>query len=152
MAGARRSGGVGALIAVGDPRGLVETASALADGSCTSAELVDRCLAEIAVNDGRLGAFVTVFEARARAAARERDAERAAGVVRGPLHGVPVAVKDLFDVAGAVTQAGSPKLLTNVATADAVAVARLRAAGAVVVGKTRTHEFAYGVTLSLIHI
>ena len=146
MAGPCRDGGVGGLIAVGDPRGLVETASALADGSATSAELVDRCLAEIAVYDGRLGAFVTVFEARARAAARERDAERAAGVVRGPLHGVPVAVKDLFDVAGAVTGAGSVKLVGNVATADAVVVARLRAAGAVVVGKTRTHEFAYGVT------
>src|SRR5204863_9206938 len=68
------------------------------------------------------------------------------GIVRGPLHGVPVAVKDVFDVAGAVTAAGSPKLAGNLATTDAVAVARLREAGAVIVGKTRTHEFAYGVT------
>jgi aspartyl-tRNA(Asn)/glutamyl-tRNA(Gln) amidotransferase subunit A len=63
----------------------------------------------------------------------------------GPLHGVPVAVKDLIDVAGAVTGAGSPKLAGNVAGRDAEVVTRLREAGAVVVGKTRTHEFAYGV-------
>ena len=67
------------------------------------------------------------------------------GRALGALHGVPVAVKDLVDVAGEVTGAGSPKLAGNRARRDAEVVARLRAAGAVVVGKTRTHEFAYGV-------
>ena len=92
-----------------------------------------------------MGAFVVVLAEQARAEAGERDAERRRGVVAGPLHGVPVAVKDLIDVAGVVAGAGSPKLAGNLARRDAEVVAGLRAAGAVVVGKTRTHEFAYGV-------
>jgi aspartyl-tRNA(Asn)/glutamyl-tRNA(Gln) amidotransferase subunit A len=88
---------------------------------------------------------VTVLADQARVEAAARDAQRRRGGALGPLHGVPVAVKDLVDVAGAVTGAGSPKLAGNLATRDAEVVARLRAAGAVVVGKTRTHEFAYGV-------
>ena len=111
----------------------------------SSAELVEEALGRIEALDGRLGAFVAVLADQARAEAAARDAERAAGRVRGPLHGMPVAVKDLIDVAGAVTGAGSPKLTANRAEQDAPVVERLRAAGAVVVGKTRTHEFAYGV-------
>jgi Asp-tRNA(Asn)/Glu-tRNA(Gln) amidotransferase A subunit family amidase len=88
---------------------------------------------------------VAVLGDRARAEAADRDAERRWGGALGPLHGVPVAVKDLVDVAGVVTAAGSPKLAGNLAGGDAEVVARLRAAGAVLVGKTRTHEFAYGV-------
>ena len=126
--------------------GLVEQARRVRDGEATSVELVEQALERIELLDGRLGAFVVVFGERALAAAGERDAERRRGAVRGPLHGVPVAVKDLIDVAGEVTAAGSPKLAGNLAAADAEVVARLRAAGAVVVGKTRTHEFAYGVT------
>ena len=111
----------------------------------SSAALVEEALGRIEVLDGRLGAFVTVLADEARAEAAARDAERAGGRVRGPLHGVPVAIKDLIDVAGAVTGAGSPKLAANRAERDAPLVERLRGAGAVVVGKTRTHEFAYGV-------
>ncbi len=111
----------------------------------SSAVMVEEALGRIEALDGRLGAFVTVLADQARAEAAARDAERAAGQVRGPLHGVPVAVKDLVDVAGVVTGAGSPKLVANRAERDAPLVARLRAAGAVVIGKTRTHEFAYGV-------
>jgi Asp-tRNA(Asn)/Glu-tRNA(Gln) amidotransferase A subunit family amidase len=114
-------------------------------GQASSAELVEAALGRIAALDGRLGAFVTVLADEARAEAAARDAERAAGRPLGPLHGLPVAVKDLLDVAGAVTGAGSPKLAGNRAARDALVVARLRAAGAVIVGKTRTHEFAYGV-------
>jgi aspartyl-tRNA(Asn)/glutamyl-tRNA(Gln) amidotransferase subunit A len=114
-------------------------------GEASSAELVERALERIGAQDGRLGAFVLVLAERARAEAGERDTERRRGRVVGPLHGVPVAVKDLIDVAGEVTAAGSPKLAGNLATRDAEVVTRLRAAGAVVVGKTRTHEFAYGV-------
>jgi aspartyl-tRNA(Asn)/glutamyl-tRNA(Gln) amidotransferase subunit A len=111
----------------------------------TSAALVEEALGRIEALDGRLGAFVTVLTEQARSEAAERDAERAAGRVRGPLHGVPVAVKDLVDVAGVVTAAGSPKLEANRAERDAPVVERLRRAGAVIIGKTRTHEFAYGV-------
>ena len=111
----------------------------------SSAALVEEALGRIEALDGRLGAFVTVLTEQARTEAAERDAERAAGRVRGPLHGVPVAVKDLVDVAGVVTAAGSPKLEANRAERDAPVVERLRRAGAVIIGKTRTHEFAYGV-------
>jgi aspartyl-tRNA(Asn)/glutamyl-tRNA(Gln) amidotransferase subunit A len=111
----------------------------------SSVELVEEALGRIEALDGRLGAFVAVLADEARAEAAARDAEAAAGRVRGPLHGRPVAVKDLIDVAGVVTGAGSPKLAGNRAERDAEVVGRLREAGMVIVGKTRTHEFAYGV-------
>jgi aspartyl-tRNA(Asn)/glutamyl-tRNA(Gln) amidotransferase subunit A len=114
-------------------------------GTRSSVELVEEALGRIEALDGRLGAFVAVLADEARAEAAARDAEAAAGRVRGPLHGCPVAVKDLIDVAGAVTGAGSPKLAGNRAERDAEVVGRLREAGMVIVGKTRTHEFAYGV-------
>ncbi|HYT26898.1 MAG TPA: amidase, partial [Actinomycetota bacterium] len=125
--------------------GLVAAAALVRDGAATSTALVGQALERIGALDGRLGAFVAVLADRALDEATALDAERAGGRLRGPLHGVPVAVKDLVDVAGAVTAAGSPKLAANLAAADAEVVARLRRAGAVVVGKTRTHEFAYGV-------
>jgi aspartyl-tRNA(Asn)/glutamyl-tRNA(Gln) amidotransferase subunit A len=125
--------------------GLGEQARMVREGKASSGELVERALERIGGLDGRVGAFVLVLAEGARAEAGERDAARRRGVATGPLHGVPVAVKDLIDVAGAVTAAGSPKLAGNLAGRDAEVVARLRAAGAVVVGKTRTHEFAYGV-------
>jgi aspartyl-tRNA(Asn)/glutamyl-tRNA(Gln) amidotransferase subunit A len=125
--------------------GLVESARLVREGAASSAELVEAALARIEALDRRLGAFVTLLADQARSEAAARDHQRRRGEPLGPLHGVPVAVKDLVDVAGAVTGAGSPKLAANLATRDAEVVARLRAAGAVVVGKTRTHEFAYGV-------
>jgi aspartyl-tRNA(Asn)/glutamyl-tRNA(Gln) amidotransferase subunit A len=128
-----------------EPGGLVEVARLVREGTASSAELVEAALARVEALDARLGAFVTLLAGEARAEAAARDLQRRRGEALGPLHGVPVAVKDLVDVAGAVTGAGSPKLARNVAARDAEVVARLRAAGAVVVGKTRTHEFAYGV-------
>jgi aspartyl-tRNA(Asn)/glutamyl-tRNA(Gln) amidotransferase subunit A len=136
----------GARVGEGRPGGVGEQARLVREGEVTSAELVERALERIAALDGRLGAFVLVLGDRARAEAAERDAARRRGGALGPLHGVPVAVKDLVDVAGEVTAAGSPKLAANLAAADAEVTARLRAAGAVILGKTRTHEFAYGVT------
>jgi aspartyl-tRNA(Asn)/glutamyl-tRNA(Gln) amidotransferase subunit A len=138
-AGAPPAGSVGA------PGGLVEAARLVREGLASSAELVERALERVAALDGRVGAFVTVLAGEARAEAAARDAQRRRGEALGPLHGVPLAIKDLVDVAGTVTGAGSPKLAANLAARDAEVVARLRAAGAVVVGKTRTHEFAYGV-------
>src|SRR4029453_8107019 len=111
----------------------------------SSVELVGQVLDRIEAVDGRVGAFVTVLADQAREEAARRDAEAAAGQARGPLHGRPVAVKDLVDMAGVVTAAGSPKLAAHRAERDAEVVRRLRAAGMVIVGKTRTHEFAYGV-------
>jgi aspartyl-tRNA(Asn)/glutamyl-tRNA(Gln) amidotransferase subunit A len=116
------------------------------EGEVSSVELVERALERIAALDRELGAFVLVLGDKARAEAAERDRERRRGRPGGALHGVPVAVKDLIDVEGVVTGAGSVKLAGNRAGRDAEVVARLRDAGAVVVGKTRTHEFAYGVT------
>jgi aspartyl-tRNA(Asn)/glutamyl-tRNA(Gln) amidotransferase subunit A len=129
----------------GEPAGLVEQARLVREGTASSTELVRAALARIEALDGRLGAFVTLLADRATAEAAARDLQRHRGAALGPLHGVPVAVKDLVDLAGTVTGAGSPKLAGNLAVRDAEVVARLRAAGAVVVGKTRTHEFAYGV-------
>ncbi|MFI6904808.1 amidase [Nonomuraea sp. NPDC050394] len=112
----------------------------------TSAELTELALDAIAGPGATLNAFVTVDAAGARAAARRADDERAAGTDRGPLHGVPVAVKDLIGVAGLPLTMGSRHFATHRAPADATCVKRLRAAGAVIVGTTTTHEFAYGPT------
>jgi aspartyl-tRNA(Asn)/glutamyl-tRNA(Gln) amidotransferase subunit A len=125
---------------------LGEQARMVREGEVTSVELVERALERIERLDSDVGAFVLLLGDQARAAAAERDAERRRGRATGLLHGVPVAVKDLIDMDGVVTGAGSVKLAGNRAAADAEVVARLRGAGAVVVGKTRTHEFAYGVT------
>ncbi|KAB2381932.1 amidase [Actinomadura montaniterrae] len=115
----------------------------LRSGAETAAGLLDRALESI---DPSLNAFVTVDAEGAAAAARAADEELAAGRDRGPLHGVPVAIKDIVDVAGLPTGMGSAHFDGYVADRDAACVARLRAAGAVIVGKTTTHEFAYGAS------
>ncbi|MFI6291322.1 amidase [Nonomuraea sp. NPDC050790] len=112
----------------------------------TSAELIELALEAIAGPGAELNAFVTVDAGGARAAARRADEELARGVDRGPLHGVPVGVKDLIDVAGLPITMGSRHFAGHLARADAACVTRLRAAGAVIVGTTTTHEFAYGPT------
>jgi aspartyl-tRNA(Asn)/glutamyl-tRNA(Gln) amidotransferase subunit A len=148
LVGAPVDAWVGGWAGLGDQGGggLGEQARLVREGEATSVELVGRALGRIERLDPEVGAFVLVLGDQALAEAAERDTERRRGRAAGVLHGVPVAVKDLVDVAGEVTAAGSPKLAGNLAAADAEVVARLRAAGAVVVGKTRTHEFAYGVT------
>ena len=106
-------------------------------------ELTEQALRRIAERDPELNAFQLVLRDQALAAARAAEREIAAGRHRGPLHGVPVAVKDLLDLKGTPTTAGSKLRETAVSDADATAVARLRSAGAVIVGKTRLAEFAY---------
>jgi len=113
------------------------------DGKITAGSLLEACLDRIRALDGQLLAWTHVDEASARAAARERDAETRAGRIRGTLHGVPVGIKDIFDVAGMPTTGGARPWRHRRATKDATAVARLREAGAVIVGKTATTEFAY---------
>src|SRR2546430_4728470 len=94
----------------------------------------------------RLSACVTVTADLARAQAREAHDEIAAGRYRGPLHGIPVAVKDLFATAGIRTTAGSRILADWIPNEDATVVRRLREAGAVLLGKLGLHEFAYGIS------
>lgn len=124
-----------------------QLSAALADGRTTSRALVEEALARIADPAGEgARAFIKVYAELARAEAEHSDRLRRAGVVRSPVEGLPVSVKDLFDVAGDVTRAGSTILAdAPPALADAPAVARLRAAGAVIVGRTNMVEFAFGV-------
>lgn len=119
--------------------------AALRAGETTSAALVREALDRIAAENDALTAFVEVHADAALAVAAERDAQRADGVELGPLHGLPISVKDVIDVAGMTTRCGSDAYEEHPAL-DAAAVALLRAAGAVIVGKTSTHEYALGVT------
>ena len=107
---------------------------------------VEGALAKIAELNPQLNAFVTVTADEARAAARARDRETAAGRARGPVHGRPIALKDIVDMTGVPTSASSNVRKGHVAARDAVVTARLREAGAVFVGKTNLHEFALGTT------
>lgn len=109
-------------------------------------EALDSVLGRIAALDPSVGAFACVLEEQARARAAELTEELARGHSRGPLHGVPVAVKELFDVRGAPGDYGSNVLAGRTAEADAECVRRLRRAGAVIVGTTRSHEFGWGIT------
>lgn len=115
-----------------------ELAAEVRAGRTGPAELVEQALDRIAACDDVVRAFVLVDADGARAQARD--------VPDGPLRGVPFAVKDLFDVAGQASRAGSRVPAGPVAARDAPAVARLKAAGAVLVGRTRTHEYAWGLT------
>jgi aspartyl-tRNA(Asn)/glutamyl-tRNA(Gln) amidotransferase subunit A len=125
---------------------IVEAARALRSGETTAARLTEEALRRIDELDPVLNAFALVDDEGAREAARTADEERAEGIDRGPLHGIPVAVKDLIDIAGLPTTCGSATSFGGLAKADATVVSRLRDAGAVIVGKTTLHEFAYGAT------
>ncbi|TCZ57284.1 amidase [Roseicella aquatilis] len=107
-------------------------------------ELLDSCLGRIARVNPAVNAVVTLDEARARAAAREAEAAVMRGDPLGPLHGLPVGIKDTEDTAGLRTTYGSPIFADHVPAQDLGAVARLRAAGAIVIGKTNTPEWAAG--------
>lgn len=112
----------------------------------TSVELVRAAIARIERGDPLLRAFITLTADQAVSDAAEADALLARGVDRGPLHGIPVSVKDLFGVAGIPTTAGSVLFARNMATHDSAVTARLRAGGAVLMGTTNLHEWAFGVT------
>jgi aspartyl-tRNA(Asn)/glutamyl-tRNA(Gln) amidotransferase subunit A len=114
-------------------------------------EIVQIMLERIRAVNPRVNAYITVMADEALSAARRCDAELAAGEDRGPLHGIPVAVKDLYDTAGVRTTCGSKILADRVPERDATSVARLRRAGAVIIGKTNLNEFACGVTTTNAH-
>ena len=125
---------------------ITELSRRLESREVSSSDVTEACLERIAAENGRLNAFITVLADRARADARRADAEIAGGRYRGPLHGVPISLKDLIDLAGAPTTAASRVLEGRVAAADAAVTARLRDAGAVFLGKCNLHEFAFGTT------
>jgi Asp-tRNA(Asn)/Glu-tRNA(Gln) amidotransferase A subunit family amidase len=127
-------------------RTIVGLAEQLRARTVTSAGLVREALASIANLNPALGAFVTVDEKGALDAAGKADRELTEGVDRGPLHGIPVAVKDIIETAGLPTTMGSAHFADHVSSEDAECVRRLCKGGAVIVGKTATHEFAYGPT------
>ena len=130
----------------------VEAARRFRAGSLTPTELTDDLLARIARENPRLNAYYEVLAPEAREAAAIATRELREGRDRGPLHGIPVAVKDLFDVAGHVTTAGAhPGFRPPPATRDSEVVERLRAAGAVLLGKTALHEWAFGVSTNNPH-
>ena len=112
----------------------------------TAEALTESCLANIAARNTELRAFITVTADTARMAARLADRELAGGLDRGPLHGIPIALKDLIDQSGVPTTAASHVRPRTPVESDAIVTARLKAAGAVLVGKTNLHEFALGTT------
>src|ERR1043166_8516311 len=123
---------------------LTEAAARIQARQNTSVELTLACLEQIRRRDSEINSFITLAADSALAQARSLDAESVAGESRGPLHGIPLALKDLLDVEGVRTTAGSALLADNVASTDAEVTSRLRAAGAVLLGKLNLHEFAYG--------
>lgn len=127
-----------------DPGRIRDLTKAISEGSLTSETLVRRYLDRIDEVDGSVLAWIDVLADEAIAAAKALDVERGANGTRGPLHGIPIAVKDIMDVAGLPTRANSASRAdAPPAAADATVVAHLRAGGAVILGKVHTTEFAY---------
>lgn len=125
---------------------LSDAATAIATGELSPVELTDSVLARIDTVEDDLTAFVTVTEDVAREQAALAAQEISRGAYRGPLHGIPIALKDLYDTAGILTTSSSAVRATYVPDADCAVAEKFSAAGAVLVGKTHTHEFAYGAT------
>jgi len=127
------------------PRDLVQAARLIQRRELSPVELTQACLDRIASRNDELRAFITVLDEQAIATAKQAEQEISKGHYRGALHGIPVSVKDLIDIAGVPTTSGSavpPRLPRH----DAPVVTNLRRAGAVIVGKTNLHEFAFGTT------
>lgn len=123
-----------------------EASASLRSRRVSCLELTNQCLDRIGKLNPRLNAFITVTEEAARTRARGLDRELASGVDRGPLHGIPIAHKDLIWTKGVRTTSGSKLFANYLPSSDARVVERLDSAGAVMLGKTGLHELAYGVT------
>ena len=126
-------------------RSVTDLGAAMRSGAVTATQLAERFLAREAETRESLHAFVAVDPSRLLAEAERADAELAVGTDRGPLHGIPVGIKDIIDVAGYATRCGSPLYPTTPAALDATVTAHLYRAGALVAGKTVSHELACGV-------
>lgn len=127
-------------------RTIAELARALRARETTAEASTTACLDRIAERNPAINAFITVLADQALTQARQADAELARGLDRGPLHGVPLSLKDIIDIAGVATTAASRVRNGHVAAGDAPVAARLREAGAVFLGKANLHEFAFGTT------
>ena len=123
---------------------LLEQAALLRRAQCSSRELIDAHLARIEALDGKLHAFVEVYAAEARALADAADAARKARLPLGPLHGLPIGLKDLCDIAGRIGTVGSKMWAARVAETTSATVERLLAAGMIPLGKLHMVEFAFG--------
>jgi aspartyl-tRNA(Asn)/glutamyl-tRNA(Gln) amidotransferase subunit A len=123
---------------------IAEASRLIGAGDLSPVAVTEAALARAEALNPKLDAFIEITAERARAAARRAEAEIAGGRRRGPLHGIPYGLKDIYDAAGLRTTAHSRLLLDNVATADAETTARLEAAGMILIGKLATHEFATG--------
>ena len=121
----------------------VAARDAIQSGALSPVALVDACLARIRSLDPTLQAWIHVDEAGARTQAALREEEAKSGKLRGPLHGIPVGIKDIFDVEGMPTTAGARAWAHTRPTRDAASVQMLRNKGAIVLGKTHTTQFAY---------
>ncbi|MCA1845274.1 MAG: amidase, partial [Actinobacteria bacterium] len=122
---------------------VTEAAASIREGRLSPVEVVSALLARIDAVDPVVRAWVSIDRERALAVAGEREAEALAGRWRGPLHGIPVAVKDIFDVADMVTGFGAAEVFHQRPALDSAAVSRLRQAGAIILGKVTTAEFAF---------
>jgi aspartyl-tRNA(Asn)/glutamyl-tRNA(Gln) amidotransferase subunit A len=130
---------------------MLEAAAAVAAREVSPIDLVDACLKEIEAHDDSLHAFISVYGENARSVAYAAETMATAGHLVGPLHGVPIALKDNIAVEGLATTAGSKILADWKPAADATVVERLRGAGAIILGKTNMHEFAWGGTTANPH-
>ena len=124
-----------------------EAGTLLAQRAVSATELVEATLQRIAATEPLVHAYARVMAGEARAVARQIDRDLAAGRARGALQGIPIGVKDLCNTRGVPTESGSRALAGFVPEQDATVVERLRAAGAIVIGKTVTHELAWGVNV-----
>lgn len=123
-----------------------ELARQIRNGQTTTLQIVDQCLQAIAEHEKDINAFITVLTDEAQAQALRTDEEIKRGEDRGLLHGIPISIKDIIDLDGVPTTAASAVRQGHRATSDATVIARLRAAGAIFIGKCNLHEFAYGTT------
>ena len=130
---------------------IAEAAARIERREVSPIDLAEAYLARVERLNPAINAFVTVTVDRARADAARAAAEIGAGNHRGPLHGIPFGLKDLYDTAGIETAAGSKVLRGRIPAEDSACARRLREAGAVLIGKTNTHEFAWGTTTNNPH-
>ena len=131
--------------------GLTDLSWLLAARKISATEALEAALVRLRSLDDKLNAFITVCAEQALADAKRADQEIAAGHYRGPLHGIPVSIKDMFEMNGVLTTGGSKILQAWVPDRDSTLVEKLRAAGAVIFGKTNLDEFGHGGTSTLSH-
>ncbi|PHM52274.1 amidase [Xenorhabdus sp. KK7.4] len=122
-----------------------QASQAIAAQTLSPVELVDAALANIKIAEPEINAFVSVWVEEAREQAKQAEREISQGKYRGPLHGIPLALKDLFDVTGKPTTASSKVRAGHIAQSNSAVTDALHRAGAILLGKTHTHEFAFGV-------